>query len=311
MRQRQQPRYIDADLLRRLGPLEFEVQDVVEGFLSGMHRSPWLGFSIEFAQHRPYVPGDDIRHIDWKVYGRTERYILKQYHEETNFVATLLLDCSGSMGYGGNNGSRRDAAAGSKIEYASRLAVALAYLVLRQHDAVSVGVFDREVGEYLPARTHLHFLEHFALALEAARAREAADFPAVMADMAERITGRGVVILVSDLLDDPEAVREGLQVLRQQQHEVLLFQVLHREELEFPFEGNVRFEGLEVADNLRADASRLRDAYLEEFEIHQRAIRQVCARLGVDYMPAPTDRPLEEFLLHYLAVRRRRLGGRA
>ncbi len=295
-------RYIDNDVLKRLGPVEFEVRNLVEGLLAGVHKSPYLGYSVEFAQHRPYVPGDDIRHIDWKVYARTGRYIVKQYHEETNFVATLLLDCSGSMDYG-SGGS-------TKFEWACRLSAALSYLVLRQHDAVSLGVFDRRMSDYVPPRTQIGFLELLGQALERAQPRGPADLGVTLAEMGERVERRGIVIILSDLLDDPEILRTGLRALRQRNHEVILVHVLDPAELEFPFEGNIRFEGMEETDALRADARRLREAYLEELNAHLHQIRRICDRLGVDYALAPTGHPIEEFLLQYLAVRRRRFGGR-
>lgn len=294
-------RFLEPELVRRLGRAELSARTIVEGFLTGLHNSPYRGFSVEFAEHRAYVPGDDIRHIDWKVYAKRERYYIKQYHEETNFVASLLLDASASMTFcsGGP----------SKLEYASTASAALAYLVLRQNDAVSLGVFDRESTAYQPPGTGLPFLESVARSLEQVHPTGGTSLGASLGAFARLIARRGIVVVVSDFLDEPASIVRGLQQLAFGGHEVIALHVLDPHEIEFPLEGHVRFEGLESADRILLQPHRIRDAYLAALDEHLHALRQGCSRAGIEYRLAGTAEPLDEMLLTYLAARARQKKG--
>lgn len=295
-------RYLDAELLNRLGPVEVEVSQLVEGVMAGVHKSPFRGHSVEFAQHRAYVPGDETRRIDWKVFGRSDRLVVKEFHEETNFIAYLLVDATESMRFSSGGRLR------TKFEYGCTLAAAFAYLVLRQHDAVSLHVFREGLAGQAEMGTQFHFLDTLAAALEAAQPTAVGSAGGALAQAAQRCARRGLVIVVSDLMDDVASVTKGIRLLRALGHEVVVFHVLDPAELDFPYEGNIRFEGLERSGNLRIDARRLREAYLEELDAYLADLRRACGRTGADYRLARTDQELGEVLLAFVRERMRRLG---
>ncbi len=288
-------RLLSPELVQRLGRVEMRARGIVEGFLSGLHKSPYRGFSVEFAEHRGYVPGDDVRHVDWKVYGKRERYYIKQYHEETNFAVTLLLDTSASMQFG--------SAGATKLEYAALLAAALAYVVLRQNDAVAFGAYDRKAAAYLPPGTRLPFLAKLAEALERVPTDGTTDTRKSLAQLARCMARKGIAVVLSDFLDDADAVLAGLGELRARGHDVIAVQVLDAAELEFGLKGHVRFKGIEKALDAFVEPQRLRAAYLEALEAHLRALRQGASRAGIDYRLVATSEPPEEFLRTYLAAR--------
>jgi uncharacterized protein (DUF58 family) len=290
-------RLLNPETIRKLGRIEIKARHVVEGFLAGLHRSPYRGFSVEFAEHRSYVPGDDTRHIDWKVYGKRERYYIKQYHEETNFVATLLLDASESMTYASD--------ARSKLDYALEAAAAISYLVLRQHDAVALGVYDRECTTYLPPATRLPFLARLSDTLSQVVPTGKTNTGRSLSQFSRQITRKGILVVISDFLDRPESILEGLRQLRCRGHEVVALHVLDPHELEFPLRGQARFEGLEATGRAFIEPHRLRDAYLEILNEHLHELRQGCGRVGIDYRLVNTAAPLDEFLLSYLTARMR------
>jgi uncharacterized protein (DUF58 family) len=288
-------RFLRPDTVRRLGRVEMKARHLVEGFLAGLHRSPYRGFSVEFAEHRSYVPGDDVRHIDWKVYGKRERYYIKQYHEETNFVVTILLDGSESMAF--RSGLT------SKLEYASLLAAALTYLVLRQHDAAALGVYDRTCVAFLPAATRLPFLSRLSGVLERVEPTSATDTGLALSQFRGRISRRGIVVVISDFLDTPASILAGLGELRTRGHEVIAVHVLDPMEIEFPLQGPTRFKGMEKELDAFVEPQRIRDAYLQALEAHLHALRQGSCRGGIDYRLTSTGDPVDEFLLGYLATR--------
>ena len=290
-------RYPDPELARRLGRLEIGARRLVEGFLAGLHRSPYRGFSVEFAEHRAYTPGDDPRHIDWRVFARRERYFIKQHHEERNLVVTVLLDGSASMAF--------TSGGPTKLEYAAQLGGAICYLVRRQNDAAALGVFDRGPAAYLPPGTRFGFLERLAGLLERFAATGSTDTAAALSAFGPLIARRGIVVVISDFLDRPESVLAGLGGLKARGHEVIAIQVLDPAEREFPLRGHVRFEGIEADLRIRAEAHRIRGAYLEALEEHLRELRQGASRAGIDYRLAATDDPPERLLLAYLAGRTR------
>ena len=232
------PRYLQPDVVSRAQVLGLKARTVVEGLRVGEHKSPYRGFSVEFVQHREYVPGDDIRHIDWKSYGRSERYTIKQYEQETNFIAHILLDASRSMLYG--EGST------NKLHHAKLLAATLSYLIIHQRDMVSLQVFDAGWRTRLPASSQPGHVQTILHTLESTEPREKTSIAPMLHELAEQTRRRGLVFLISDCFDKVDDMLSGLQHLRFDGHEVIVFHVMHPDEIEFPFEGNIRFEGMEL-----------------------------------------------------------------
>jgi uncharacterized protein (DUF58 family) len=290
-------KYLDPRTLAKLQGLELRARLIVEGYVSGVHRSPFHGFSIEFAEHREYVPGDDLRYVDWKVFGRTDKFYLKQYEEETNLIAYLLLDTSESMRY------RSDAAPMSKLEYAQCVAASLAYLILQQQDSVGLATFDQELRALVRASSnpsHLKQLLH--VMQESVPERKTATGP-IFHDLAERLKKRGIVLVLSDLFDDVDSMLAGLKHFRHRRHEVVLLHVLDPAELDFPFRHLTRFKGLEQLPDVLTDPRLLRRAYLEEFGRFVQAVKRGCRQLHMDYVLLRTDQSLEVALSSYLASR--------
>jgi uncharacterized protein (DUF58 family) len=275
--------------------LELLARRTVEGFMSGMHRSPYFGQSVEFLQHRQYAPGDDLRHIDWKVWGRQDRLTIKQFEEETNFRLHLLVDASASMDYG--SGLQ------NKYEYGAAIAACLAYLAGRQQDAAGLYAFDSRVRTALPSRTGRLQLSRMLSVLDGPSRERETDLPKVVREVVASVPRRGVVCVVSDLLGVGN-LREGLQLLRQRGHDVIVFHVLHRDELEFPFTGSTRFEGLESLDHLNCNPRALREGYLEALHAFLEQTRRVCGRLSIDYIDAVSDQPLDAVLAKFLTARK-------
>lgn len=270
-------------------------RDVVEGLRVGIHKSPLRGFSTEFAHHRPYVPGDTIRHVDWRVYGRTERYYVKLYEAETNFDANLLLDGSTSMHYASEGLS--------KLEYAKRLAAAMAYLVVHQRDSAGLGVFDGELRAYIRPKSSASIVGNIAEELMKVQPQPRTNVAGILHEFARRIPRKGFVILFSDLLDNVEQFVQGIEHLRFRGHNVVVFHVLDPYELTFPFDGTRKFKGLENEPHLITQPRRIRDAYLEVLKDYLRQIRQACERAQVDYVLVDTSRPVEVTLSAFLIGR--------
>ncbi len=287
-------RYLRPEVTGRIRRLELTARRVVEGFLSGMHRSPYSGQSIEFLQHRQYTPGDEIRHIDWKVYARQDRLHVKQYEEETNLRLTLMVDRSGSMAYG-NGGS-------NKFDYSASIAASLAYLALRQKDAAGLYTFDTVVRASVPARSNQVQLTRILSMLDAVGADGRTDLPGVAREIAQGIPRRGLVVIISDLLG-VDSLLDGLRVLRQRGHDVALFHVLHDDELEFNFTGATRFEGLETDDFLNCNPRALREGYLQALNSFLDKTRKICGRLSIEYMLVRTSEPLDAVMAKFLATR--------
>jgi uncharacterized protein (DUF58 family) len=293
------PTYLEPDVLARAEALGLKARQLVEGLRVGDHKSPYKGFSVEFVQHREYVPGDDIRHIDWKSYGRSERYTIKQYEQETNFICHLLLDSSNSMRYGGG--------AACKLEYAKLLAASLAYMVVRQRDSVSLRVFNTEWVKELPASSQLGHIHAITQVLEDVRPRDKTTIGPLLDQVADQVSRRGIVVLISDCLEDLEPTLSGLRHLRFRGHEVVLFHVLHPDEVKFPLDGNVRFIGLEGYEELMTRPHLLRPAYLRIVNKYLEDLRRGCENSGVDYVQLLTTRSLGKALAEYL-VRRLQTG---
>ena len=287
-------RFLRPEVTGRIRRLELTARRVVEGFLSGMHRSPYFGQSIEFLQHRQYTPGDEIRHIDWKVYARQDRLHVKQYEEETNLRLTLMVDRSGSMAYG--------AGESNKFDYAASIAASLTYLALRQKDATGLFTFDTAVRASVPAKSNQIQLTRILSMLDAVGADGRTDLAKVAREIAQGIPRRGLVVIISDLLG-VDSLLDGLRVLRQRGHDVAVFHVLHDDELEFNFSGATRFEGLETDDFLNCNPRALRDGYLQALNEFLDKTRQVCGRLSIEYMLVRTSEPLDAVLAKFLATR--------
>lgn len=288
-------RYLHPEAIKRISRLEVRARHVVEGFLSGMHRSPYFGQSIEFLQHREYAPGDDLRHVDWKVWARQDRLTVKQYEEETNLRCLMLVDVSKSMVYG--NGPL------NKYEYACTLACSLAYLILRQQDAVGCIAFDEKVRSAVPSRTKSNHIFSIVDALAVQEPRDKTDMFSVIRGVAEAAPRRGLVVIVSDLLADRPGLYKGLKLLRQRGHEVLVFHILDDDELDFSFSGPIRFEGLESSDFLNCNPRALREGYLAALQQFLAEVRHQCARNSCDYTLIRTSEPLDAALATYLSKR--------
>lgn len=295
------PNYLSPDVLARAEALGLKARQLVEGLRVGDHKSPYKGFSVEFVQHREYVPGDDIRHIDWKSYGRSERYTIKQYEQETNFALHLLFDCSNSMRYGGGETN--------KLEFAKLLAASLAYTVIRQRDTVSLRVFNTGWVAELPQSSQMGHINAITAILEDTQPKDRTTIGPLLDEVADRVSRRGIVVLISDCLEDLEPTLAGLRHLRFRGHEVVLFHVLHRDEVEFPLDGNIRFIGLEGYEELMTRPHMLRPAYLRIVNKYLADIQRGCDNSGVDYVRLLTDKPLGPALAEYL-VRRLQTGRR-
>jgi uncharacterized protein (DUF58 family) len=291
--------FLEPAVLARIGSLELKARVIVEGFLQGLHRSPFRGFSVEFAEYRQYMPGDDPLRIDWKVFARSDRYYVKKFEQETNLPCHLLLDVSASMGYGSTPVT--------KLEYASYLAAALAYLLARQRDAVGLLTFDDHVLSHLPPSTRPGHLRSLLVALERARAGRRSDLAKPLHDLAEALTRRGLVVVISDLIDEPARTIAGLKHVRARGMEVIVFQVLDPAELTLPFERPARFRDVESDLEVLTSPRAVREDYLRrmgEFTSHyQRELRSN----GIDHCLLDTEKPLEWALRAYLSARRRAL----
>jgi uncharacterized protein (DUF58 family) len=295
-------KYLDPATLAKVRNLELEARLLVEGFLSGMHKSPYHGFSVEFAQHREYVPGDDIKHVDWKVYGRTGKFFLKQYEEETNLSCWLLVDTSESMRYGSVPPNGTDGVT-TKYDYACLMAAALAYLILHQQDSVGLITFDSQIRGFIkPSSQPSHFKE-IIRALNHGCGGEKTRLAPIFHDLAERVNRRAIIMLLSDFLDEPADILAGLKHLRYKRHEVVAYHVLDRAELEFPFQESTLFRGLEQLPELLTDPRSLRDGYLEQLGAYLKELERGCRDQNIDYVQLRTDIPVSTALSHYLASR--------
>jgi len=297
---------LDLAALDRFGRLELLAKMVVEGVMSGLHKSPFKGFSVEFAEHRHYGPGDEIKHIDWRAFGKTDRYYVKEYEEETNLKAYLIVDTSGSMGYAGGAPAEGQGPA-SKFEYARQLAAALAYLMIGQREAVGLITFDTAIRSMIPARSAPSHFSVLCKTLSEARVGGETPLSGILHGLAERIRRRGLVIVLSDGFDQIDELTNALRHLRHRRHEVLFFHVLAPEEEEFPFRRPSRFRNLERQDHtLLVDPAAMRAAYLEKFNAFCALLRERVAAMGADYHKASTAVLHDRTLLDYLAARSRR-----
>ena len=291
-------RFLDPAIIARLASLELRARTIVEGFISGLHRSPLKGFSVEFAEYRQYFPGDDLSTIDWKVFARTDRHVVKKFEEETNLKGYLLLDVSRSMSYGSGPLT--------KLEYGSTLAACLAYLMQKQHDAAGLATFDDRIRTVVPPGTRPGHLNAIMHALNSMRPGAATDAALSLNQLADAVRKRGLVVVMSDLFDDPERVVRGLKHLRFRGSDVLVFHLLDHAELTFPFESPARFRDMEDGAEVLISPDDIRQGYLASINQLIATYRRELGAAGIDYRLVDTSQPLDEALLEYLATRSRR-----
>ena len=291
--------FLDPAVVARLGTLELKARTIVEGLLAGLHRSPFKGFSVEFAEYRQYIPGDDLATIDWKVYARSDRHYVKKFEEETNLDCHIMIDASASMGYCGRGIS--------KFEYSACLAASLAYLMNHQRDAVGMTAFDERIVTMLPASARPGHLRALLLALDRLHPARETNLSKPLHQLADLMSKRGMVVLISDLLDDPDRVVRGLKHFRFRGTDVIVFHVLDPDEIEFPFERATRFEDLETSEEVMAVPVVVREHYLNAIGAFIERYKRELGGSGIDYQLLPTNQPLELALLAYLSTRARAL----
>jgi uncharacterized protein (DUF58 family) len=269
-------RFLKPEVISKLSGMEIKARLVVEGFIAGLHRSPYHGFSVEFAEHRQYMPGDPLRNIDWKVYGKTDRYFVKEFEEETNLKAYLLLDISGSMGYSSNGIN--------KLEYGSYLCAALSYLMLKQRDSVGLVIFDQKIKKYIPPKSTLSHLHNLLKELDKLSPSETTNISSTLHQMAERIKRRGLIILLSDLFDKPEEIITGLKHFRHKKHEVIVFHILDPKEQSFAFDNEAVFKDLETKEELWTSPWQIRKEYQDRLKEFLNRYTLECRESLIDYV---------------------------
>jgi uncharacterized protein (DUF58 family) len=295
MPQEQQHKYLDPDVLSKLGSLDLIARQVVEGVRIGMHRSPLRGISTEFTAYRQYVPGDEVRHIDWKAYARVNRYYVKLFEAETNFVANMLIDSSKSMTFASGKIS--------KLEYAKYMAASLAYLIVDQHDSVGLGVFDNQLRDYIAPKSTTSVLVDISRQLDKVDPQPKTNIGAILEEFANRMSRRGFVILFSDLFDASDEFIEGINHLRFRGHNVIVFHLLDPHEIEFPLQGMWKFVGLEGEGDLVTQPTRIRKNYLQELQAFIDTFKVACGKAGADYVLVNTADPIEQVITGYLLQR--------
>jgi uncharacterized protein (DUF58 family) len=289
-------RYLEPKALARLKNLSLAARGVVEGFISGLHASPYKGFSVEFAEHRKYSPGDNTRHLDWRILGRTNRLYIKQYEEETNLRAQVLLDVSGSMGFGDGL---------TKLQYGAYLSASLAYLMMRQQDAVGLTTFDNAIQLDMPARSSPRHLDEMMRRLEAVQPGKTTRISDTLHQLADRFQRRRLIILISDLYDEPTAVERALHHFRHRRHEVILFHVFDPAELDLPYRDTSTFVDLETGERIQADPVYIREEYRRQVREFIEKYRRVCVDCRIDYIQTTTAVPYDFMLSGYLVKRSR------
>lgn len=288
-------RYLRPEVLNRVSQYSLEPRQLVEGTLTGDHKSPLHGFAVEFAGHREYVPGDDVRHLDWKVYFRHERHVIKQYEMETNLVCHLMLDVSESMRYG--------AADTQKLLYAARLAITLGHMIVERSDKVGLTLFDEQICDYLKPSNTMGQVLQMANSVDQVEPTRKTQIGSSLLDLAARAGRRGIVIVLSDLLVEPDDLVKGLQRLRYDGHEVVMMQVLHHDELAFDFSGTVRFLGIEMDEQVLARPKDIRDAYLDALHQHNQRLEQICNANRCERIVCDTSRNMGQLFADYLQRR--------
>jgi len=293
-------RYLDPRTLAKISSLELRARLIVEGLVTGSHRSPYQGISVEFAQHRPYTPGDDIRHVDWKVLARADKVYLKQYQEETNLQLILAVDASQSMAFGSIDVG---GAKWTKYDHAISLAASLGYLAVHQADSVGLAIFDQQMARYFKPSNAPTQWKLIVNELQHVPRWNKTSIGRVLDQIAEKVTHRSLILLLSDCFDDLETIKKGLRHLRYKKHEVLILQIMDPQELEFPFEDVTLFKGMEELGQLITEPRALRDAYLEQMNAFRDGLKKICRGMNIDYQPFNTAEPLDVSLSNFLANR--------
>ncbi|MDI6780336.1 MAG: DUF58 domain-containing protein [Bacteroidota bacterium] len=291
-------KYLQPEVVAKLSNMELVAQLVVEGFITGLHKSPYHGFSVEFAEHRQYMPGDEPKHIDWKIYGKTDRYYIKQFEEETNLKSYIILDASRSMAYGSNRKI-------SKLEYASYIAAALSYLMVQQRDAVGLTVYDEKVRTFMPPHATKSYLKAILKQLELTEGSNKTGTAASLHQIAERIKRRGLVIILSDLFDKPNEVATALKHFRHKKNEVIVMQILDPLERSFAFGGDAVFKDMETSEEIMTQPWHLQKAYQEEMKKFLDYYKKECRENNIDYVLLDTTTPFDTALFQYLSKRQR------
>jgi uncharacterized protein (DUF58 family) len=292
-------KYLRPDVIRQVARLDLRAKFIVEGFLSGLHASPFQGFSVEFSEHRKYVPGDDLKDLDWNVYAKTDKYYLKKFQAETNVTGYLVMDLSASMAY-----TYRQQL--TKFDYAICLAAALGYLMIHQQDPVGLVTFDTQIRASLPPRSKRTQLGTILSILSNLKPAGETDIAACIHQLASMVRGKSLIMIFSDLLTDPEPVLQSLHHLRHRGHEIILFHILDEAEVQFPFEGLIEFTDVETPDHLTLDAKGMRVDYMAALRDFRETYRKECAKVNVDYVTMDTSVGFDKALLEYLVQRQRR-----
>lgn len=290
-------KYLEPEMVARLNNMSLRARLVVEGYIIGQHKSPFHGFSVEFAEHRTYGPGDEIRHVDWKLYGKTDRYFVKQYEEETNLRSYILLDTSRSMEYKSNKIS--------KLDYGNYLAAALAYLMINQQDGVGLTLFDNKIQKFIPSRSRPSHINAILTQLDTISSGKDTNVGIVLHEMAERIKKRGLIILISDLFDETENIMKGLKHFRHNNQEIIVFHIMDRKELDFNFTNRTKFKDMETDEQITTEPWKIRKIYQEAIQSYQNELRLRCREQKIDYVPLLTNQNLDLALNEYLKKRQR------
>lgn len=290
-------KYLEPEMVARLSNMSLRARLVVEGYIIGQHKSPFHGFSVEFAEHRAYGPGDEIRHVDWKLYGKTDRYFVKQYEEETNLRAYILLDTSRSMEYTSSKIS--------KLDYGNYLSAALAYLMINKQDGVGLTLFDNQIQKFIPPRSKPSHINTILTHLDTIGSGKDTNVGIVLHEMAERIKKRGLVILISDLFDETENIIKGLKHFRHNKQEIIVFHIMDRKELDFNFTNRTKFKDMETDEHITTEPWKIRKIYQQSIRSYQDELRLRCREQKIDYVPLFTDQNLDLALNEFLKKRQR------
>ncbi len=291
-------KYLRPEVIAQLENIELKARLVVEGFITGLHRSPYHGFSVEFAEHRQYNPGDPIKYLDWKVFGRTDRYYIKQFEEETNMKCVIAVDSSASMSFASKGNI-------PKFEYASYLAAALAFLLIKQKDATGLALYDTEINDYLPPNSRQSYIAEILKRLDSTQPANETGTASALDRLAERINRRGLVIIISDFFDDPESIMKALKHFRHKQHEVLAFQVLDPREVDFKFGPGANFKDIETGEELVTQPYQIQKAYRDAVQDFTADLKRQCLRNNIEYSLVETSQPFDKAMRDYLTKRSR------
>jgi uncharacterized protein (DUF58 family) len=293
-------KYLDPRTLARISSIDLRARLIVEGLTAGMHRSPYQGISVEFAQHRPYVTGDDIRHVDWKVFGRSDKVYLKQYLEETNLQLVLVVDASESMGFGSVSNGKET---WTKYDHATAIAASLAYMAIQQQDSVGLAIFDQSLSRYFKPSNSPAQWKVVVQELQQVPRWNKTNTGKILDQIAERLTHRSLIVVLSDFFDHIESIRKGLRHMRYKKHELMTFQILDPQEVDFPFEDVTMFKGMEEMGELLTEPRALREGYLEQLQLFTDGLRKTCRGMGIDFTRMNSGEPLDVSLSGFLATR--------